>query len=128
MRAALRSPTAWWAMLALGLLPLAWLLFAAFANLLGANPAEALIRASGEDAAGFLHNLVTNDINLRLKADVYGLAAEDYETDQVNLKDLYTGMFDLTMPAAATAPAPRQAISTPLRQARKFMPALSRRR
>jgi PhoH-like ATPase len=47
--------------------------------------------------------LVTKDINLRLKADVYGLAAEDYETDQVNLKDLYTGMFELTLPASAIA-------------------------
>ena len=47
--------------------------------------------------------LVTKDINLRLKADVYGLAAEDYETDQVNLKDLYTGMFELTLPAASMA-------------------------
>ena len=44
--------------------------------------------------------LVTKDINLRLKADVYGLPAEDYETDRVNLKDLYTGMFDLVVPAA----------------------------
>ena len=42
--------------------------------------------------------LVTKDINLRLKADVYGLPAEDYETDRVNLKDLYTGMFDLVVP------------------------------
>ena len=41
--------------------------------------------------------LVTKDINLRLRADVYGLPAEDYETDQVNLKDLYTGMFELTV-------------------------------
>jgi len=44
--------------------------------------------------------LVTKDINLRLKADVYGLAAEDYETDRVNLKDLYTGMFELSVPAS----------------------------
>ncbi len=44
--------------------------------------------------------LVTKDINLRLKADVYGLPAEDYETDQVNLKDLYTGMFEATVSAA----------------------------
>jgi PhoH-like ATPase len=44
--------------------------------------------------------LVTKDINLRLKADVYGLDAEDYETDQVNLRDLYTGMFELALPAA----------------------------
>jgi PhoH-like ATPase len=44
--------------------------------------------------------LVTKDINLRLKADAYGLPAEDYETDRVNLKDLYTGMFDLAVPTA----------------------------
>lgn len=44
--------------------------------------------------------LVTKDINLRLKADVYGLPAEDYETDQVNLKDLYTGMFEIAVSAA----------------------------
>jgi PhoH-like ATPase len=45
--------------------------------------------------------LVTKDINLRLKADVYGLTAEDYETDQVNLKDLYTGFFEVTAPASS---------------------------
>ena len=44
--------------------------------------------------------LVTKDINLRLKADVYGLPAEDYETDQVNLKDLYTGQFELSLPGS----------------------------
>lgn len=38
--------------------------------------------------------LVTKDINLRLKADALGLPAEDYETDRVLLKDLYTGMFE----------------------------------
>lgn len=47
--------------------------------------------------------LVTKDINLRLKADVYGLDAEDYETDQVNLKDLYTGYFEATVPAGRLA-------------------------
>ncbi len=43
--------------------------------------------------------LVTKDINLRIKADTVGLEAEDYETDRVHLKDLYTGMFDLTFSA-----------------------------
>lgn len=43
--------------------------------------------------------LVTKDINLRLKADAYGLPAEDYETDRVNLRDLYTGMFEMALPA-----------------------------
>jgi PhoH-like ATPase len=39
--------------------------------------------------------LVTKDINLRIKADTLGLQTEDYETDRVPLKDLYTGMFEL---------------------------------
>src|SRR5688572_18543538 len=39
--------------------------------------------------------LVTKDINLRIKADALGLQAEDYETDRVLIKDLYTGIFDL---------------------------------
>lgn len=43
--------------------------------------------------------LVTKDINLRLKADVYGLSAEDYETDRVNLQDLYTGSFEVSVSA-----------------------------
>jgi len=43
--------------------------------------------------------LVTKDINLRLKADAYGLPAEDYETDRVNLQDLYTGTFEMVVPA-----------------------------
>ncbi|HEY0455088.1 MAG TPA: PhoH family protein [Verrucomicrobiae bacterium] len=41
--------------------------------------------------------LVTKDINLRIKADALGLAAEDYETDRVMIKDLYTGMFEITV-------------------------------
>lgn len=39
--------------------------------------------------------LVTKDINLRIKADAVGLQTEDYETDQVLLTDLYTGMFEI---------------------------------
>jgi PhoH-like ATPase len=43
--------------------------------------------------------LVTKDINLRIKADTLGLAAEDYETDRVLLTELYTGMVEITIPA-----------------------------
>ncbi len=43
--------------------------------------------------------LVSKDVNLRLKADIVGLEAEDYESDRVPLTDLYTGMFDLNIPA-----------------------------
>jgi len=41
--------------------------------------------------------LVSKDINLRIKADAIGLKAEDYETDRVHIKDLYTGMREILM-------------------------------
>jgi PhoH-like ATPase len=47
--------------------------------------------------------LVSKDINLRIKADAHGLAAEDYETDRVRLQDLYSGMFDLSVTAEQIA-------------------------
>lgn len=43
--------------------------------------------------------LVTKDINLRIRADALGLAAEDYETGRIQLKDLYSGMFELSVSA-----------------------------
>ncbi len=43
--------------------------------------------------------LVSKDINLRIRADALGLAAEDYETGRIQLSDLYSGMFDLAVPA-----------------------------
>ena len=48
MRAALRHPMAWWVILALGMLPLAWLILQTLQDQLGANPAEALIRSTGD--------------------------------------------------------------------------------
>lgn len=47
--------------------------------------------------------LVSKDINLRIKADALGLQAEDYETDRVFIKDLYTGMLELMMPPSQIA-------------------------
>jgi PhoH-like ATPase len=47
--------------------------------------------------------LVSKDINLRIKADALGLLAEDYENDRILIKDLYTGMIELTVPAARMA-------------------------
>jgi PhoH-like ATPase len=41
--------------------------------------------------------LVTKDINLRIKADAFGLRAEDYETDRVRLDDLYSGIVEMTV-------------------------------
>ena len=48
MRQALRRPAAGGALLALGLLPVAWLLTLGWQDALGANPAEYLIRATGD--------------------------------------------------------------------------------
>ena len=48
MRACLRTRMAWWGLLAVGLLPLAWLVWRTLVDQLGANPAEALIRATGD--------------------------------------------------------------------------------
>ena len=42
------------ALFALALLPFAWLVYGAFANTLGANPAEALIRSTGDWTLRFL--------------------------------------------------------------------------
>jgi len=47
--------------------------------------------------------LVSKDINLRIKADALGLQAEDYETDRVLIKDLYTGMIEVTVNAEKMA-------------------------
>lgn len=47
--------------------------------------------------------LVSKDINLRIKADAHGLAAEDYETDRIRLQDLYAGLFDLVVTAEQLA-------------------------
>lgn len=47
--------------------------------------------------------LVTKDINLRIKADALGLQAEDYENDRVFIKDLYTGMIEVSTTAEKVA-------------------------
>ena len=38
---------------------------------------------------------VTKDTNLRIKADAIGLVAEDYESDKVQIEELYTGFVEL---------------------------------
>ncbi len=47
--------------------------------------------------------MVSKDINLRIKADALGVQAEDYENDRVLIKDLYTGMIELTVSAEKMA-------------------------
>jgi len=39
--------------------------------------------------------VVTKDINMRLKAEALGLAAQDYISDKVNVDELYTGMAEV---------------------------------
>ncbi len=42
--------------------------------------------------------LVTKDTNLRIKADALGLAAEDYESDKVDITELYSGYIQMDVP------------------------------
>src|SRR5512138_1870097 len=39
--------------------------------------------------------LVTKDTNLRIKADALGLVAEDYESDKVDIEELYPGYAEM---------------------------------
>lgn len=44
--------------------------------------------------------LVTKDINLRIKADVFGIRARDYEGDEALVEEeFYSGRFELTVPS-----------------------------
>ncbi|MCK4535962.1 MAG: PhoH family protein, partial [Desulfuromonadales bacterium] len=44
---------------------------------------------------------VTKDTNLRIKADVVGLKAEDYSSDKVSIDELYSGTTELAVPRDA---------------------------
>jgi PhoH-like ATPase len=50
-------------------------------------------KRKGEDVV-----FVTKDTNLRVKADALGVPAEDYETDKVQIDELYTGWRSVTVP------------------------------
>ena len=65
--------------------------------------------------------LVTKDINLRIKADALGLPAEDYESDRINISELYTGVFELTVSAEKLA-AFRASGELELGGSRKYCP------
>jgi len=41
--------------------------------------------------------VVTKDLNLRIKADVIGVPAEDYSNDKVNYRQLYSGIQEIQM-------------------------------
>ncbi|MCM2265492.1 MAG: PhoH family protein [Desulfuromonadales bacterium] len=44
---------------------------------------------------------VTKDTNLRIKADVVGLTAEDYESDKVSIDELYSGTAEVLVDGSA---------------------------
>jgi len=41
--------------------------------------------------------LVTKDINLRIKADVFGIDAKDYDPENTNLEDMYKGVKEIDL-------------------------------
>ncbi|MCK8823698.1 PhoH family protein [Fuchsiella alkaliacetigena] len=43
--------------------------------------------------------LVTKDINMRIKSDALGVVAEDYETNKVDIEELYSGLTNLQVDA-----------------------------
>ncbi len=43
--------------------------------------------------------MVSKDTNMRIKADTLGLTAEDYETDKIDVDDLYTGIGEVLVSA-----------------------------
>lgn len=43
--------------------------------------------------------MVSKDTNMRIKADAIGLTAEDYETDKIDVDDLYTGIGEVLVSA-----------------------------
>ncbi len=65
--------------------------------------------------------LVTKDINLRIRADAARLAAEDYETDHVQLSELYSGTFERRVSADAMTRF-RNAEEMPLEPDHSFHP------
>ena len=42
---------------------------------------------------------ITKDTNLRIRADALGLVAEDYDTERVEISDLYSGYTEISVPA-----------------------------
>jgi len=41
--------------------------------------------------------LITKDTNLRIKADSFGLKAEDFESDRVEISEMYTGQVEISI-------------------------------
>src|SRR5204863_1341760 len=43
---------------------------------------------------------VTKDVNLRIRADALGLTSMDYEAEQIDIDELYSGMTEMPVPGA----------------------------
>ena len=74
--------------------------------------------------------MVSKDTNMRIKADTLGLTAEDYETDKIDVDDLYTGIGEVLVSAEQmaavfsnykSAEGPNEAIDIP-QLSEKFSP------
>ncbi len=61
----------------------------------GDNRILAVALATKERFASETVIFVTKDTNLRIKADAIGIAAEDYESDKVDIQELYAGARNL---------------------------------
>jgi PhoH-like ATPase len=51
-----------------------------------------------ENEPGMQAVFITKDTNLRIRADALGLRAEDYDTERVEISELYTGHAELLVP------------------------------
>ena len=67
--------------------------------------------------------MVSKDTNMRIKADTLGLTAEDYETDKIDVDDLYTGIGEVLVSAEQMAAVfqPDAAVELP-QLSEKFSP------
>ncbi len=61
----------------------------------------AITLAVKEKAGAIPTVFVSKDINLRIKADALGVVVEDYESDKVDIEELYSGQARLSADAAA---------------------------
>lgn len=65
----------------------------------GDNRILAVAADAKSKSSGMPVILVTKDTNLRIKADAIGLPAEDYESDKVDISELYTGFAQVEVPS-----------------------------
>jgi len=67
----------------------------------GDNRILAVAQATHEKYPDETVIFVTKDTNLRIKADAIGLVAEDYESDKVDIQELYSGAINIDVSSEA---------------------------